>query len=67
MAPGGDEEGGDEAGEEGGDEEGGDEEGGDEEGGDEGGDTTDLKLLLHARAHGSCEQQHLCVPSRLKQ
>ena len=62
MASGGDEEGGDEAGEEGGDEE-----GGDEEGGDEGGDTTDLKLLLHARAHGSCEQQHLCVPSQLKQ
>ena len=38
-------------------------------GGDEGGDTTvlELKLLLHARAHGSCEQQHLCVPSQLKQ
>ena len=72
---GGDEEGGDEEGgdEEGGDEEGGDEESGNEEGGDEGDDTiVELKLPLHARAYGSCEQQYLfvyravaylCVPS----
>ena len=62
---GGDEEGGDEEGgdEEGGDEEGGDEESGNEEGGDEGDDTiVELKLPLHARAYGSCEQQYLFVP-----